>query len=347
MAAVDLDRLIQLHEYSSAIAQVPGVPTDFDWLFTSALAYSPDGRFLAVGGCTEFLGGEVGRPAHCGTLSESTDRTFLIVLDANTKDLVATLPETEPGTTITDLAFTHDGGRLFYALHHQESDSELFVWDVNSQRAEPYHWAGRGDPRIDVSPDGRWLALDNFTQDHSTGKVSIIDLTRGELARELPGGFWYPQFSRDSTKLAVFPLGQTAVYETGSWKAVGSMDLPCDEGCYLALSPDLSLLATSEVGQAAAPVLVSDIAAGQQVQSLPAGDESTRRLVFTPDGSMLWNITEDSQVAVWDAETWQSLGSKGFLYELGIFDVREVKFADDGRTLLVADFLFISLLGLP
>jgi WD40 repeat protein len=349
MAAVDLDRLIQLHEYSSAILRAPGVPADFDRTTTSALAYSPDGRFLAVGGCTAPLGGAIPSRGYCGDpdSGSSTARTFLIVLDANTEGLVASLPETEPHTTITDLAFTHDGGIVFYTLHNPKSDSQLFAWDMDSQRAEPYHWAGRGYPSVDVSPDDRWLALDNGTQDDSTGKVSIFDLASGGLARELPAGYYDPHFSRDGTKLAIAPYGQVAVYEAGAWNMVGSIDLPCERRCYVALSPDLSLLATSEALQDNAPVLVSDIASGHQVQSLPAGDDNTRLLVFTPDGSMLWNLTDGAQVTVWDAETWQSLGSKGFLRELYILDPGEIQFADNGRTLLVADFLFISLLGLP
>jgi hypothetical protein len=341
--------LVDLHEYSSAITRAPGVPADFDRTFLSVLAYSPDGRFLAVAGCTEFLGGSIAGPAKCGLPDSMTPmaKTFLIVLDANTESLVAALPETEPHTSITDLAFTHDGGRLFYTLRNPTSDSQLFVWDMDSQRAEPYHWAGRGYPSIDVSPDDRWLALDNGTQDDSTGKVSILDLASGELARELPAGYYDPQFSSDGTKLAVAPHGQFVVYEAGAWQEVGSIDLPCERRCYVALSPDLSLLATSEALQDNAPLLVSDIDSGQQLQSLPAGDDNTRLLVFTPDGSMLWNLTDGAQVTVWDAETWQSLGSKGFLSELYIWDPYGIQFADDGRTLLVETFLFFFQLGLP
>jgi WD40 repeat protein len=348
--------LIQLHEYSPAIAEAAGLQLDLDFLELSAIAYSPDGRFLAVGGCTAFLfGGDSGR-VYCGVpddpSDDSTARTYLIVLDANTEDLIASLPETEPDTTITDLAFTHDGGRLFYTLHHPKSDSQLFVWEMTSQQAETYHWSGPGYPSIDISLDDRWLALDNLTLDDSTGKVSIWDLASGQLARELPAGFYHPEFSSDGTKLAVAPYHQTAVYETGSWEVVGSVQLPC-ENCFFALSPDLSLLATSDADEAGAPVLISDIAAGQQVKSLPAGGGPTALLVFTPDGSMLWNIMESSQTAVWNTDTWQSPGSLGFLgsavFQLNGagYTLREIQFADDGRTFLVQTWFFTYLIGLP
>lgn len=356
LAPGELDQLIELHEYSPAIVQAAGLGSDAGFPSLSAVDYSPDGRFLAVGGCTSSLhGGDSGR-GYCGSADDPSDdssaRTYLVILDANTEDLVAVLPETEADTTITDVAFTHAGDRLFYTLHHSKSDSRLFVWEMSAQEAEPYQWAGPGYPSIDISPDDRWLALDNLLLDDTTGRVSVWDLTSGQLARELPAGYYRPQFSSDGTKLAVAPYQQSVVYDTGTWEEVAFIELPCAR-CYFALSPDLSLLATSDADQVGAPVIISDIATGQQVQSLPAGDVPTSMLVFTPDGSMFWNIMEDAQTVVWDADTWESFGSMDFLgsavFLLGGsgYTLVDIQFAADGQSFLALTWFHTFLVGLP
>ena len=348
----NLDQLFQLHAYGDILTALFG-PSFMLGLSTFPVAYSPDGRYVALGGCTEFFnGGESGR-LYCGKSHDPSDdesaKSFTVIVDATTEEVIARLPDNEPDTAFTDLAFMHDGSKLFFTLYHPDR-SELMVWDTASERTGSPLWSGLGYPSVAISPDDHWLALDNMTKDEPTGKVEVFDLTNDQVITELPGGFWAPQFSGDGQKLAVAPHGKFSIYDTSSWTLDASFNLPC-ELCFLALSPDLSLLATSDAEQQDAPVLIWDIATGQQLHSLPPGEDFLNFLYFTPDGSMLWDFMYGAKSVVWDTGTWQPVGSR-YLFQstLDISDlgtVRSIQFADDDRSLLLETESDVYLAGLP
>jgi hypothetical protein len=137
------------------------------------------------------------------------------------------------------------------------------------------------------------------------------------------------------------------IYETGTWMELMRFGLPCD--CVYALSPDLSLFATSERGLSeteSTPVLIWDTSTGEQIQSLQEGMGFTAFLLFTPDGRMLWRAGERGDLIAWDTSDWQ-LVAENIGGITPIFNLRGFQFVEDGRHYLLFSDLHIGFYGLP
>ena len=231
----NLKQVRLLHQYWLAVATEASVdPYEMD---ISAVALSPDGAFLAVGGCSKPLEADLrsGNIFCNGQDSSSPGGVpFLLILDASTEEVIAVIPENEAETAIADLAFTPDGENLIYAVH----PGKFVVWDMNSGEVESTLWEGETSaPDIAISPDGKWIAL------KPTDQVLIWDTASEEFVTEIPA-YFRPQFSADSSRIAMYRDGEFIVYETGTWNELLRFGMPCD--CIYALSPNLTLLATSE-----------------------------------------------------------------------------------------------------
>jgi WD40 repeat protein len=121
--------------------------------------------------------------------------------------------------------------------------------------------------------------------------------------------------------------------------------MPCD--CIYTVSPNLSLLATSERAQAeTSPITIWDTSTGVQLQSLQPDKGITTFLAFTPDGQMLWRASDRGNLTAWDTSEWNFLGEN-----IGgvtpIFNLRSFQFVGDGRHYLISSDLLLALYGLP
>jgi WD40 repeat protein len=331
----NLQQVKLLHEYWLAVANaVEADPYEMD---ISAVAASPDGQLIAVGGCSKSLEEDLrSGNLYCdGQDAEDVGGLpFLILLDANAERVIATLPENLSGTTIADLAFTHDGQKLIYAVQ----PNQIVVWDVTSQTIETILWDRETSaPRITASPDGRWIAL------KTTDQVEIWDTTNEEFVAEIPA-YFRPQFSADSSRILVYGDQEFIIYETGTWSELLRFGRPCD--CIYAFSPDLSLMASADrIPAEKAPVLVWDISTGEQMQSLEVTRGFTAFLAFTPDGGMLWRVEQRGDLMAWDTSDWQFLAEHiGGL--VPILNLHGFQFVDDGRYYLLYSDLHLGLYGL-
>jgi WD40 repeat protein len=302
----------------------------------SAVAASPDGQLLAVGGCSKPLEEDL-RSGNLYCNGQDTESAggvpFLVILDAIEESVIATLPENLPGTTIADLKFTPDGQKLIYAVQ----PNQVVVWDVPSQTVETILWDEETSaPRLTMSPDGNWIAL------KMTDTVEIWDTTNEAFVAELPA-YLRPQFSADSGRMLVYGEGEFIIYETGTWIELVRFASPCD--CIYAFSPDLSLLATSErMPSERAPVVVWDTSTGEQLQSLTVNRGFTGFLSFTPDGQMLWRVEQRGDLMAWDTTDWQFLAEHiGGL--VPILNLQGFQFVDDGRHYLLYSDLHLGLYG--
>lgn len=337
--AIQTDNLKQvrlLHQYWLAVATGAGMdPYEMD---ISAVAVSPDGGLLAVGGCSQPLEEDLrsGNLFCNGTDTESVGGIpFLLVLDVSTEEVLAMIPESEPSTAIADLAFTPDGERLIYAVH----PGKFALWEMNSDQPASILWEGdTSAPKITVSPDGRWIAL------KPSDEVLILDTASNEFVAEIPA-YFRPQFSADSGRLAVYHDNQFIVYETGTWTEVLRFGMPCD--CVYALSPTLSRLATSERAQAeSAFITVWDTSTGVQIQSLQASRGITAFLAFSPDGRMLWRADHQGDLVAWDTAEWNFLAENiGGITP--IFNLHDFQFVSSGRYYVLLSELHLGLYGLP
>lgn len=325
-----------LHQYWLEVATEASVdPYEMD---ISAAALSPDGAFLAVGGCSKPLEEDLrsGNIFCDGQDSASLGGVpFLLILDTSTEEMIAIIPENEAETAIADLAFTPDGEKLVYAVH----PGKFVVWDMNSGEVESILWEGETSaPHIAVSPDGRWIAL------KPTDQVLIWDTASKEFVAELPT-YFRPQFSADSSRIAVFRDEEFIVYETGTWNELLRFGMPCD--CIYALSPNLTLLATSERTPAESLFIkIWDTSTGAPLQTLQASRGVTAFLVFSPDGRMLWRADQRGELVAWNPS------ERTFLAEnIGgitpIINLHGFKFSNDGRYYLLYSDLLLGLYGLP
>jgi WD40 repeat protein len=332
----NLKQVRLLHQYWLAVATEASVdPYEMD---ISAVALSPDGAFLAVGGCSKALEADLrsGNIFCNGQDSSSPGGVpFLLILDASTEEVIAIIPENEAETVIADLAFTPDGQKLIYAVH----PGKFVVWDMNAGEVESTLWEGETSaPDIAVSPDGRWLAL------KPTDQVLIWDTTSEEFVAEIPA-YFRPQFSADSSRIAVYRDGEFIVYETGTWNELLRFGLPCD--CVYALSPNLTLLATSERTPVESIfITIWDTSTGAQVQTLQASRGVTAFLTFSPDGHMLWRADQRGELVAWNPS------ERTFLAEtIGgitpIFNLQGFELTSDGRYYLLYSDLLLGLYGLP
>lgn len=332
----NLKQVRLLHQYWLAVATAAGLdPYEMD---ISAVASSPDGHLIAVGGCSKPLEADLrsGNVSCDGKDPQNTGGVpFLLILDANTENVIATIPENTVDTTVADLAFTPDGKKLIYAIY----PTKFAVWDIASNQIESTLWDEENSaPGIAVSPDGRWIAL------KTTDRVNIWDVANGKFVTQIPA-FFRPQFSADSQKILVNNDKQFIVYQTGTWTELLRFDMPCD--CIYAVSPNLSMLATSERAPAEkAPIVIWDTSTGVQIQSLQSDHGTTTFLAFTPDGQMLWRASDRGALTAWDTAEWTFLGEN-----IGgvtpIFHLSSFEFVGDGRHYLISSDLLLALYGLP
>jgi WD40 repeat protein len=332
----NLKQVRLLHQYWLAVATAAGIdPYEMD---ISAIAASADGRLLAVGGCSKALEADLrSGNVYCnGADPDSPEGVpFLLILDADTETLLQAIPENEPKTTIADLAFTPDGEKLIYAVQ----PGKVAMWDVPAGQAEVTLWEGEmSAPAITVSPDGKWIALKTIDE------VQIWDTAGEEFVAEIPG-YFRPQFSRDSQKLLVYHDRKFVIHETDTWAEIQSFGMPCD--CVYVVSPNLSLLATSERASAeSAPIVIWDTSTGVQVASLQDGEGMTAFLAFSPDGKMLWRAGARGDLTAWDTGEWNFLAENiGGITP--IFNLQDFQFVGDSRHYLLVSDQLLGLYGLP
>jgi WD40 repeat protein len=286
-----------LHQYWLAVANAVGVdPYEMD---VSAVAASPDGNLLAVGGCSKQLVSDLrSGSVYCtgDDTQTETGNPFLVLLDANTETVMDIIPENEPNTTVAALAFTRDGTRLIYAVQ----PGRFAIWDIASHQMETVLWEGQMSmPRIALSPDSKWIAL------KTTDEAMVWSTETNEFVATLPA-YYRPEFSADSTRILVYSDNEFIIYETGTWTEQVRFANPCD--CVYDFSTDLALLATSERAPSeTAPILIWDTASGEQIQTLEGGRGLTSILQFSPDGKMLWRAGDRGDLSAWATDDWRLL----------------------------------------
>ena len=258
------------------------------------VAFSPDGRFLAVAGHelvvydaeTGQQVRKIGRGNSGGITFSPDGRTLAAIMgevklfDVTTGAELHTLLGTRTSTSAASgcfLAFTPDGGTLAVVV------SEVVkLFDVESG-IETGLIIARGSNAIAISPDGRLLASGAWDS------LSLWDTATGQQVRILGDRF--------------------------------------ASAHRLAFSPDGSILVSTGTGEE--PIQLWNVESGRQLRNWQGHTDTINSLAFSPDGRLLVTASSDLTIKVWDVTTGQELQT--LVGHTG--QVSGVAFSADGATL--------------
>jgi WD40 repeat protein/serine/threonine protein kinase len=269
-----------------------------------SVAYSPDGRMLAVTGLIQRFVEiwDVPSRRRIATLQPTeglvvafSPRGDLLATDAGerirlwrsgTKDSVAEL--TLSGA-VRVLKFSPDGTRLASL----SNPDELTVWEVDRRtimlQQRGFRLRGVFIGVLDFSPDGRSLVVGDADQ-----RLRVIDLPTGDTRIDVP---------------EAHTEGVTSV----AW------------------SPNGSIIASGG-GYTGGPIHLWDAASGKPLGTLEGHTSWTSELIFSTNGRWLYSANADQTIRIWDVEQRRCLavlhGSTDEIYGLAL--------SPDGTTLASA-----------
>jgi WD40 repeat protein len=304
--------------YLDRLRQEPTVPPVRQGAAAYCAAFSPDGRWIAVGdasGCVSFWD----------------------ALDA------ASPARALPGkalSTIRGVAFS-PGGRRLLAVSR---DGQLLAWDFHGELTSPpteprAFQAHKGSAlRVLFSPDGtRVVFVGLETQGEpggpqaSVGMVEVYDVTTFAPPKCLKGHRMLvlgAAYSRDGKRLATSSDdGMVKVWDTASWNEILTLPASADPVRGVAFYPDNRRLA---VAGGDGSLHVWDTAAGVEVLHPSGGhSDSIRDIAVSPDGLRVVTCSGDKTVKLWDAET----GQEALTLRGHSDNVRGIAFSPDGHRL--------------
>jgi len=268
-----------------------------------SVAYSPDGKTLAVAGMIRKFVDIWDVPGRRRIKSLVPNEGFVVAFSpqgnllaagvgsqvrlwrTDTWDLIRQLPL---DGHVNALSFSRDGTRLASL----SEAGEATVWDVGSwtvlRRISGVGvWGHIG--RLDFSPDGKALAIGET--DH---RLRVLDLASGNLDVNIP---------------AAHPEGISSV----AW------------------SPNGSVIASGSAFTGGA-IRLWDATTGNRLRELPGHNSWICQLVFSVDGRWLYSASADQTIRIWDVEQGKCLatlrGSRDEVYGLAL--------SPDGTTLASA-----------
>jgi RNA polymerase sigma factor (sigma-70 family) len=303
-----------------------------------AVAFSPDGKWLAAGGWDKRIrlwDAETGKEVR--TLFGPERGVWAVAFSRDGKLLAgAGLDKT---VYLWDPATGKDMGRLegfpedVHALAFSPKGDRLVTGDVQSVRLwqvpggkllHTLQDKGANAVSVAFAPDGRTVAADC---DHNTVKLWDTD---GKLLHDLKGQVRTPvafvTFSPDGKLVTVGPP-ETRVWDAATGKKLDDLGGARGGGSCVAFSPDGKLLA---LGGADQRVHVWDWKSRKEILHTRRHPDRVRTLAFSPDGRALASVGDASPIHLWDPSTGQpKLSLAGHQERLN-----SVACAPDGRTIV-------------
>jgi WD40 repeat protein len=254
------------------------------------LAFRPDGRAVAAA-CSD---GSI-RIRGVAALDGSAATHPSKVADGRSEIPLRT------DSTVSDLAFTPDGGHLMTAHAPRGGLAAFRVWEAERRPAlvlrEVETPLGLGGPAAAISPDGRLVAA--IGADHS---VVLSNAITGDVVRRLPGTKRRAAvaFSRDGTLVAACGRDGFFVWSTGSGRLLRNFR---PSGASLCTAPAFSPDGRHFAGSHAGGVTVWDLRTGSLVRRFRSGRHYCNSVAFSSDGTFLC-ATSDRGGCIWNVPQW-------------------------------------------
>jgi WD40 repeat protein len=282
------------------------------------LAYSPDGRTLAVYGD--------GR---------------LRLLDARTQEQLA---EASLGAGATRMAFAEDGSLLAVVESMPEGQSWITIRDAATlreigSRIEPQGFEGFflsqewTDPGIALTPDGRSLVTTSLN-----GELTWWDLEGREETRivEIPQGYRALALSPDGLTAAIGLDDGIQLIDVRSGAVRQSSGTLTSNPISIEFSPNgKTVVSTSRDGT----VTLWDVGGLTSRQTLSGHSDSVWQPAFSPDGRTLYTTSSDGTAIAWDVSRDRRFGRTfAFTRDRGRYDWPDRhpgRFSPDGRVIAV------------
>ncbi|HTX92901.1 MAG TPA: WD40 repeat domain-containing protein [Anaerolineales bacterium] len=278
-----------------------------DWLLTqlhdrttipvgkpiAGLAFSPDGKYLAIGLTSPLNGSWEGVYQGSARVWDLSGWRLARTLGGHSSALNMIL--------VPAVAFSPDGSLIATG----GNDSNTLLQDPASGTLKK-KLAGKGQAIASVlfSPDSQSLATIDVT-----GQVSFWDLKSGAVSWEttitLPSSFFGGQFlgpvmafTPDGSQLVILDALQGIVsFDVATGDQTGK--IPGYGDC-MAMSPDGKILALCE--QDGTVSILN--AQGALQTSLSGHSDAVESLVFSPNGNLLASTSKDKTVIVWNVSNW-------------------------------------------
>ncbi|WP_344955932.1 hypothetical protein [Actinomadura miaoliensis] len=298
----------------------------------SSVAFSPDGKTLAVGG-------EHNTGPHAEAKVWLWDVAARRMSNEITVPNTGRVPGPERGKTIertfpvTSVAFSPDGRTVAIGGGREK----FWLWDLAAGRVSNPFTVPQGNSAVSVvfSPDGKTLAV-------AGGNVQLRDLTtrRNTVTITEPGDAnGSVAFSPDGKTLAIERSEYVRLWDVGTRRNTATIAAPHGHRLRsVAFSPDGKTLATSgSNAKDDGEIRLWDVAARRSTAVVTSRHQHrVNSAVFSPDGATL-AIGGDQDLRLWDVADRRYLA----VVNTGDEDVSRidaVAFSPDGRTVAVAGY---------
>jgi WD40 repeat protein/predicted Ser/Thr protein kinase len=322
-----------------------------------SVAYSPDGRNLAVAGCYKYFVEIWDVPGRKRIKALQPEEGHLVAFSPR-GDLLATdagnqirLWRTDTWNLVRSLTlagraqllkFSRNGRRLAC----MSFPDKITVWEVDQwtvvREIRGVRPAGTHIGALDFSPDGKALVIGDYTH-----RLRVVDLANGNTDVSIPEAHpegvtavaWSPNGSIIASGSG-FLGGPIHLWDATSGKSLGNLEGHTSWICELVFSADSAWLYSVSGDQT---IRIWDVQKKRRPAILRGSTDEVYGLALSPDGTTLASACKDGVVAFWDARP-RPEEEQPRLVELGQFAMPT--FAPDREVLAVPRNGTVSLFDL-